>query len=92
MIPGKYKNLFVILKYLVTTFVPCPVLQVVYFTALFPYVVLTILFIRGVTLEGSSKGIIYYLTPQFDKLIEAKVTYHLLMTDVTFATYTTHLV
>lgn len=47
--------------------------QVVYFTATFPYVVLTILFIRGVTLEGAFTGITYYLTPQWDKILEAKV-------------------
>ena len=47
--------------------------QVVYFTATFPYVVLTILFIRGVTLEGAFTGIMYYLTPQWDKILEAKV-------------------
>lgn len=51
-----------------------PVLsQVVYFTATFPYVVLTILFVRGVTLEGAFAGIMYYLTPQWDKILEAKV-------------------
>uniref|UniRef100_A0A8D2IIW5 Transporter n=1 Tax=Urocitellus parryii TaxID=9999 RepID=A0A8D2IIW5_UROPR len=49
----------------------CP--QVVYFTATFPYVVLTILFVRGVTLEGAFTGIMYYLTPQWDKILEAKV-------------------
>ncbi|KAK2106611.1 Sodium- and chloride-dependent glycine transporter 1 [Saguinus oedipus] len=47
--------------------------QVVYFTATFPYVVLTILFVRGVTLEGAFAGIMYYLTPQWDKILEAKV-------------------
>nr|XP_010593599.1 sodium- and chloride-dependent glycine transporter 1 isoform X2 [Loxodonta africana] len=47
--------------------------EVVYFTATFPYVVLTILFIRGVTLEGAFTGIMYYLTPQWDKILEAKV-------------------
>ncbi|XP_052507232.1 LOW QUALITY PROTEIN: sodium- and chloride-dependent glycine transporter 1-like [Budorcas taxicolor] len=47
--------------------------KVVYFTATFPYVVLTILFFRGMTPEGASTGIKYYLTPQWDKILEAKV-------------------
>ncbi|XFF83587.1 hypothetical protein AB1E18_009806 [Capra hircus] len=52
---------------------PFPPESVVYFTATFPYVVLTILFFRGMTLEGASTGIKYYLTPQWDKILEAKV-------------------
>lgn len=47
--------------------------KVVWFTALFPYVVLFILFIRGITLPGSAEGIAYYLSPNFDKIYEPSV-------------------
>ncbi|KAE9416554.1 hypothetical protein Angca_007502, partial [Angiostrongylus cantonensis] len=47
--------------------------KMVWITATAPYVVLTILLIRGVTLPGAAKGIYYYLTPDFAKLSDAKV-------------------
>ncbi|XP_053608028.1 sodium-dependent nutrient amino acid transporter 1-like [Plodia interpunctella] len=46
-----------------------------YFLALFPYVVLIILLIRAVTLEGASKGILFFLTPEWEKILEIKVWY-----------------
>ena len=52
--------------------------QVVYFTATFPYVMLTILLIRGLTLPGAVDGVMYYLKPDFEKLKDVKVcqNYH----------------
>nr|XP_054754526.1 sodium- and chloride-dependent glycine transporter 1-like [Lytechinus pictus] len=47
--------------------------KVVYFTATFPYVILTILLIRGVTLPGAEIGINYYLSPRWEKLKETQV-------------------
>jgi solute carrier family 6 (neurotransmitter transporter, amino acid/orphan) member 15/16/17/18/20 len=45
----------------------------VYFTSLFPYVVLTIFFIRGITLEGAGAGLIHMYTPKVEKLLEPTV-------------------
>uniref|UniRef100_T1J3F9 Transporter n=1 Tax=Strigamia maritima TaxID=126957 RepID=T1J3F9_STRMM len=47
--------------------------KAVYFTAFFPYVVLIILLIRAATLPGYLDGILYYVTPQWDKLLTAQI-------------------
>ncbi|XP_046390235.1 sodium-dependent dopamine transporter [Ischnura elegans] len=47
--------------------------KVVWFTAIFPYVVLLILLIRGITLPGAFEGIRYYLSPNFSAITKAEV-------------------
>ncbi|XP_009001611.3 sodium- and chloride-dependent betaine transporter isoform X1 [Callithrix jacchus] len=47
--------------------------KVVYFTATFPYLMLVILLIRGVTLPGAYQGIIYYLKPDLLRLQDPQV-------------------
>ena len=44
-----------------------------WFTAIFPYIVLAILLVRGLTLEGASVGLSFYLSPSFDKLVHGEV-------------------
>ncbi|KAL7390521.1 hypothetical protein ABVT39_022776 [Epinephelus coioides] len=44
-----------------------------FFTATFPYVMLLILLIRGVTLPGALDGIIYYLYPDISRLYDPQV-------------------
>ncbi len=41
--------------------------KVVYFTAFFPYIVLTIFLVRGLTLKGASAGIAHMFTPDVRK-------------------------
>uniref|UniRef100_A0A3Q4BQB1 Transporter n=1 Tax=Mola mola TaxID=94237 RepID=A0A3Q4BQB1_MOLML len=47
--------------------------KVVYFTALFPYIVLFALFINNVQLPGAKNGILYFVTPVWSKLFEVKI-------------------
>lgn len=49
--------------------------KVAYFTALFPYVVLLTLLIRGAMLPGAVDGILYFITPQWSKLADPNVWY-----------------
>ncbi|XP_039229975.1 sodium-dependent nutrient amino acid transporter 1 isoform X1 [Drosophila yakuba] len=47
-----------------------------YVLALFPYVVMFILLVRALTLPGAYAGVMYFLTPQWEKLLEPQVWYN----------------
>ncbi|XP_003729242.1 sodium- and chloride-dependent glycine transporter 1 isoform X1 [Strongylocentrotus purpuratus] len=47
--------------------------KVVYFTAIFPYIVLFILLIRGMTLPGHMDGILFFIKPRWELLKNPKV-------------------
>ena len=44
-----------------------------YFTATAPYLLMTILFVRGVTLPGAAEGLKYYVVPVWGKLLDPQV-------------------
>lgn len=48
---------------LCATVEPCP-LQVMYFSSLFPYVVLACFLVRGLLLRGAVDGILHMFTPK----------------------------
>nr|QQY02531.1 glycine transporter [Cryptocotyle lingua] len=47
--------------------------KVSYFTAVFPYILLTILLIRSLLLPGAFQGIVFYLKPEFSRLLDPRV-------------------
>ncbi|XP_068085176.1 sodium- and chloride-dependent glycine transporter 2-like [Anabrus simplex] len=47
--------------------------KVVYFTSLFPYVMLTALLIRGALLPGSVDGVKFFITPDWSRLLDIQV-------------------
>lgn len=49
-------------------------LQVVYFAATFPYVILLTLMVTGLLQKGAMQGVFYFITPDFKKLLTVEVT------------------
>ncbi|XP_064467217.1 sodium-dependent noradrenaline transporter-like [Ornithodoros turicata] len=47
--------------------------KVVWVTATAPYIILTLLLLRGVLLPGAGQGVMYYLQPNVGKLLETQV-------------------
>lgn len=47
--------------------------KVVYVTATAPFIFLTIMFIKGLTMDGAVDGVITFLTPDFPKLLTVQV-------------------
>ncbi|XP_004621422.1 inactive sodium-dependent neutral amino acid transporter B(0)AT3 [Sorex araneus] len=47
--------------------------KAIYFTALFPYLVLTIFLVRGLTLPGATDGLVYLFTPNMQTLRNPRV-------------------
>ncbi|KAK2183134.1 hypothetical protein NP493_318g03000 [Ridgeia piscesae] len=47
--------------------------KVVWVTATMPYVVLSVLLVRGLMLPGATEGILYFITPRIDRLSDPSV-------------------
>lgn len=47
--------------------------KIVWVTATAPYIILSILLIRGLLLPGAKNGLYYYVTPDFEKLKDPAV-------------------
>lgn len=47
--------------------------MVVYLTAIFPYVMLAVLLVRGLTLPGAWDGVVFYLYPEMSRLADLQV-------------------
>ncbi|XP_060071373.1 sodium- and chloride-dependent glycine transporter 2-like [Ylistrum balloti] len=47
--------------------------KVVYVTATLPYILLTVILVRGLTLPGAVDGVLFYLTPDFSRLTDMQV-------------------
>ncbi|XP_033738613.1 sodium- and chloride-dependent glycine transporter 2-like [Pecten maximus] len=47
--------------------------KVVYVTATLPYILLTVILVRGLTLPGAIDGVLFYLTPDFNRLADMQV-------------------
>ena len=52
----------------------CGLFQVVYVTATLPYLLLTVILIKGLTLPGATDGILFYIRPDFNKLANLQVS------------------
>ncbi|XP_052714297.1 sodium- and chloride-dependent betaine transporter-like isoform X1 [Crassostrea angulata] len=47
--------------------------KVVYVTVILPYILLAVILIRGLTLDGSTDGILFYIKPDFSKVFNFQV-------------------